>query len=93
LGAGVTIQPCRKIIVEKPKKGGQGPNWAVESYDEALLERSDVRRKIFQKIFRNIFPENFPFLKIITYVFLQPLSCGFGLVRGCYTYRHSTQLL
>jgi hypothetical protein len=34
LGAGLTIRPCKKVIVKKPQRGGQGPNWAVESYDD-----------------------------------------------------------
>jgi hypothetical protein len=34
LGVGVTIQPCKKVIVTKPQRGGQGPNWAVEPYDD-----------------------------------------------------------
>jgi hypothetical protein len=36
LGAGLTIQPRKKVIVKKPHKGegGQGPNWAVEPYDD-----------------------------------------------------------
>jgi hypothetical protein len=34
LGAGLTIQPCKKVIVKKPQIGGQGPNWAVEPYDD-----------------------------------------------------------
>jgi hypothetical protein len=32
LGTGLTIQPCKKVIVTKPQRGGQGPNWAVEPY-------------------------------------------------------------
>jgi hypothetical protein len=33
LGAGLTIQPRRKVIVFKnPKRGGQDPNWALEPY-------------------------------------------------------------
>jgi hypothetical protein len=35
LGAGLTIQPCKKVIVTKPqKRGGKGPNWAVEPFDD-----------------------------------------------------------
>jgi hypothetical protein len=35
LVVGLTIQPCKKVIVKKtPKKGGQGPYWAVEPYDD-----------------------------------------------------------
>jgi hypothetical protein len=34
LGAGVTIQPCKKVIVTKPQRGGQGPTWAVEPYGD-----------------------------------------------------------
>jgi hypothetical protein len=34
LGGGLTIQPCKKVIVTKPqKRGGQGPTWSVEPYD------------------------------------------------------------
>jgi hypothetical protein len=31
LGAGLTIQPRKKVIVTKTQ---QGPNWAVEPYDD-----------------------------------------------------------
>jgi hypothetical protein len=35
LGAGLTIQPSKKVIVKKPqKRGGQVPTWAVEPYDD-----------------------------------------------------------
>jgi hypothetical protein len=34
LGAELTIQPWKKVIVTKPQWGGQGPNWAVEPYDD-----------------------------------------------------------
>jgi hypothetical protein len=34
LGAGVTFQPCKKVIVTKLHKGGQGPNLAVEPHDD-----------------------------------------------------------
>jgi hypothetical protein len=35
LDAGLTIQPCKKVIVTKPpKRGDQGPNCAVEPYDD-----------------------------------------------------------
>jgi hypothetical protein len=34
LGAGVTIQPCIKVTVTKTIRGDQGPNWAVEPYDD-----------------------------------------------------------
>jgi hypothetical protein len=34
LGTGLTIQPHKKVIVEKPQRGGQGPIWAVETYDD-----------------------------------------------------------
>jgi hypothetical protein len=34
LGAGLTIQPHKKVIVTKPQRGGQGPIWAVEPYDD-----------------------------------------------------------
>jgi hypothetical protein len=34
LGAGLTIQPRKKVIVAKPQRGGQGPIWAVEAYDD-----------------------------------------------------------
>jgi hypothetical protein len=34
LSAGLTIQPCKKVIVMKPpKRGGQGPKWALKPYD------------------------------------------------------------
>jgi hypothetical protein len=34
-GAGLTIQPRKKgYCYETPKRGGQGPNWAVEPYDD-----------------------------------------------------------
>jgi hypothetical protein len=31
-GAGLTIQPRKKVTVKKPQK--QGPTWAVEPYDD-----------------------------------------------------------
>jgi hypothetical protein len=36
LGAGLTIQLCKKLIVTKPHilRGIQGPNRAVEPYDD-----------------------------------------------------------
>jgi hypothetical protein len=34
LGAGLTIQPRKKVIVTNPQRGGQGPNLAVEPYDD-----------------------------------------------------------
>jgi hypothetical protein len=34
LGAGLTIQPRKKVTVTKPQSGGQGPIWAVEPYDD-----------------------------------------------------------
>jgi hypothetical protein len=34
LGTGVTIQPCKKVIVVKPHKGRPGLYWAVEPYDD-----------------------------------------------------------
>jgi hypothetical protein len=34
LGAGLKIKPREKVIVKKPHRGGQDPNWAVEPYDE-----------------------------------------------------------
>jgi hypothetical protein len=34
LGAVLTIQPRKKVIVRNPNRGGQGPNWAVELYDD-----------------------------------------------------------
>jgi hypothetical protein len=28
------MQPCKKVIVKKPQRGGgQSPNWAVQPYD------------------------------------------------------------
>jgi len=33
-GPPCTIQPCKKVIVTKPQRGGQGPNWGVEPYDD-----------------------------------------------------------
>jgi hypothetical protein len=38
LGAGLTIQPRKKVIVKKPQRGGQGPNWAVEPYDDDIFQ-------------------------------------------------------
>jgi hypothetical protein len=46
LGAGLTIQPCKKVIVKKPQRGGQDSTWAVEPYydydddDEELLHET-----------------------------------------------------
>jgi hypothetical protein len=37
LGAGLTIQPCIKVIVKKPQRGGHGTNWAVEPFDYGVL--------------------------------------------------------
>jgi hypothetical protein len=34
LGVGLTIQPCKKVIVKKPHRGGQVPTWTVETYDD-----------------------------------------------------------
>jgi hypothetical protein len=34
LGAGQTIQPCKKVIVTKTHKGDQGLIWAVEPYED-----------------------------------------------------------
>jgi hypothetical protein len=39
LGAGLTIQPCKKVIVTNPQWGGQGPNWAVEPYDDEIKHK------------------------------------------------------
>jgi hypothetical protein len=34
LGAALTIQPRKRLLLRKPKRGGQGPIWAVELYDD-----------------------------------------------------------
>jgi hypothetical protein len=34
LGAGLTIQLSKKVIVTKSQRGGQGLIWAVEPYDD-----------------------------------------------------------
>jgi hypothetical protein len=35
LGAGLTIKPRKKrLLLRNPIKGGQGPKWAVEPYDD-----------------------------------------------------------
>jgi hypothetical protein len=34
LGAGLTIYPCKKFNVTKSQRGGQGPNWSVQPYDD-----------------------------------------------------------
>jgi hypothetical protein len=39
LGAGLTIQPCKKVVVINPKREGQGQYWAVEPYDD---EKKDI---------------------------------------------------
>jgi hypothetical protein len=37
LGAGLTIEPRKKVIVTKPQRGGQGRNWAVKPYDDDTM--------------------------------------------------------
>jgi hypothetical protein len=34
LGAGLTFQPCKKLLLRNPNRGGQGQIWAVEPYDD-----------------------------------------------------------
>jgi hypothetical protein len=34
LGAGLTIQPCKNLLLRNPNRGGQSTNWAVEPYDD-----------------------------------------------------------
>jgi hypothetical protein len=34
LGAGLTIQTSKTLLLRNPNWGGQGPNWAVEPYDD-----------------------------------------------------------
>jgi hypothetical protein len=34
LRVGLTIQPCKKVTITKPQRGGWGPIWAVEPYDD-----------------------------------------------------------
>jgi hypothetical protein len=41
LGAGLTVQPCKKVIVKKPQRGGQGLNWAVEPYDDGYIMNNE----------------------------------------------------
>jgi hypothetical protein len=31
---GLVLQLCKKVIVTKPQRGGHGPVWAVEQYDD-----------------------------------------------------------
>jgi hypothetical protein len=38
LGAGLRIHPYKSVIVTKPQRGGQGPNWAVEPYDDDVIK-------------------------------------------------------
>jgi hypothetical protein len=42
LGVGLTIQPCKKVLLRNPKRGGQGPNWAVEPYDDDAFFTADT---------------------------------------------------
>jgi hypothetical protein len=47
LGAGLTIQPWKKVIVTKPhQRGGQGPDWAVEMYDD---DDDDLKTRKFNE--------------------------------------------
>jgi hypothetical protein len=34
LGAGLKIQHCEKVLLPNCIRGSQGPNWAVEPYDD-----------------------------------------------------------
>jgi hypothetical protein len=34
LGAGLTIQPLKSLLLRNPIRRGQGPYWAVEPYDD-----------------------------------------------------------
>jgi hypothetical protein len=58
LGVGITIQPCKRVIVTKPQKRRQGPNWAAEPYDndeQTIMihetERHELRRKLLPQVF------------------------------------------
>jgi hypothetical protein len=39
---GLTIQPCKRLLLRNPNRGGQGPNLAVEPYDD---DDDDVKIK------------------------------------------------
>jgi hypothetical protein len=45
LGAGLTIQHRKKIIVTKPQREGQGPFWAVDPYDDDDDDEVEVERQ------------------------------------------------
>jgi hypothetical protein len=34
LGAGLTTSPVKRLLLRNPMRGGQGPNWAVQPYDD-----------------------------------------------------------
>jgi hypothetical protein len=53
LGAGLTIQPCKKVIVTKSQKGDQGPNWAVEPYDDDPTTSLEGLRKFTKKFIQD----------------------------------------
>jgi hypothetical protein len=50
LGAGLTIQPRKKVIVTKHQRGGQGPIWAVEPYDDDDLLCKNVKIEVYEAV-------------------------------------------
>jgi hypothetical protein len=40
LGAALTIQPCKKVIVMKPHKRRPGPEWAAEPCDDDYCKKT-----------------------------------------------------
>jgi hypothetical protein len=45
LGAGLIIQPVKRLLLRNPNRGGQGPNWAVQPYDynDEILPQNSVQ--------------------------------------------------
>jgi hypothetical protein len=60
LGAGLTIQPRKKIIVTNPIRGGLGPNWAVDPYDddeEPVIKMQLRMSSVFRRHVKLFYPE------------------------------------
>jgi hypothetical protein len=75
LGAGLTIQPRKKVIVTKSHRGG-GANWAVEPYDddEKVYVTGLISKNIAKhyKLSRSISYYNF--VTNVRYVYTRVLS-------------------
>jgi hypothetical protein len=59
VGRRLTIQPCKKLLLRNPKRGGQGPIWYVEPYDDDDDEFYKILILISNVYFNSKFQDSF----------------------------------